>query len=189
MIAFLHCCGSDVGNIGHGRNKFNQMLNVFQVHLSRKTKELLTTPLASTGLMPHFATASDKSTPNRVTNHAIMILVRFKGKKISMPIDAPTVYRFAEENVVEGGTASHLARQISEALCGTSVQLQQQQLTYLVAHHADGQYQARQFESTLKQQVYHDACWPEYHETFRPTGWIVPLWTKKTRTVKVFLSD
>lgn len=38
-------------------------------------RDVLTTPLPSTGLLPHFGTTSDKSTPAHISNHAIMILV------------------------------------------------------------------------------------------------------------------
>ncbi|XP_078482773.1 uncharacterized protein LOC144743278 isoform X2 [Ciona intestinalis] len=160
MISFLHCCGSDVGNIGHGRNQFNQMLNVFQTHLFLKTKALLSTPLPSTGVFPHFSTASDKSTPCRITNHAVMILVQHKGKKITIPVDAPTVYHLSGDNNLEGGTAANLAEQVFEAICGTSsVKLPQVQLSYLVAHQADGQYQAKQFKTTLTSLIHQkDAC-------------------------------
>jgi len=81
MMSFLHSCGAEVGNLGHGRKQVNHMLLAFQVHIWIKTKALLTNRLPSTGLFPHFATASDKSTPSRTTNHAVMILVMYNGKK------------------------------------------------------------------------------------------------------------
>ena len=38
MISFLHSCGAEVGNIGHGRKQLNHMLRVFQAHIWKKKR-------------------------------------------------------------------------------------------------------------------------------------------------------
>ena len=57
-----------------------------------KVNKLLTTPLPCTTFPPHFSCTSDKSTPGRTTNHAIMILVPINGKRVAIPIGGPKVY-------------------------------------------------------------------------------------------------
>ncbi len=151
MVGLLHSCGAEVGNIGHGRNQLNAMIKCFQVYLSNKTKEVLTSPIPSTGLPPHFSTTSDKSTPAHLSNHAVMVLLMVNGEKTAIPIDSPAVYAFKTESV-EGGTASELAEQVIKSLTET-VKLPHSCLSYLMAHHADGQYQAADFLKTLKSQI------------------------------------
>ena len=108
MIGLLYSCCANVGNLGHGRNQVNEMTKAFQAYLLQKLNRLLTQPLPSNGLPPHFSTASDKSTPIRVTNHAIMVVVMVNGKKVAVPVEAPAVYEFKDSDLV-GGTACHLA--------------------------------------------------------------------------------
>ena len=75
MLSLLHSCGSEIGNIGHGRKQLNGMITAFQAYLYTKINKVLRTPLPSTTIPPHFCTTSDKSTPLRTTNHAVMVLV------------------------------------------------------------------------------------------------------------------
>ena len=81
-----------------------------------KTKVYLTTPLPSTGLFPHVSVASDKSTPGRKTNHAVMIILPFHGKRIAMPLDAPLVYEMDENKKLKGGSGEDLADQVVDCL-------------------------------------------------------------------------
>ena len=60
MIGLLSSCGSEVGNLGHGKKQMKAMV---------------------TGIPPHFSTTSDKSTPAHISNHAVMIMVTVNGKK------------------------------------------------------------------------------------------------------------
>ena len=147
VIGLVHSCGSDVGNLGHGRNQMKAMVQAFECYLHKRTRDLLTTPLPSTGLPPHFGTTSDKSTPIHVSNHAIMILVMVNGMKTAIPVDAPPVYSFSEAGI-KGGTADELAEQVISALVKT-LKLPNNALSSLMAHQADGQYQARMFLQTL----------------------------------------
>ena len=81
LIGLLHSTGSNVGNLGHSRTQVNPMLMVFQAYVLKKLNALLNQLLPSTGLPPHFSTASDKSTPIRTTNHAVMVVLMIDGEK------------------------------------------------------------------------------------------------------------
>ena len=152
LIGLLYSSGANVGNLGHGRNQVNEMTKAFQEYLLQKLNRLLTEPLPSTGFPPHFSTASDKSTPIRVTNHAIMVVVMVNGKKVAVPVEAPAVYDFKDSDLV-GGTACHLAEQVLTSL-KDKVKVKQESLSYLMSHQADGQYQAHDFIEGLKQGIY-----------------------------------
>ena len=155
LVSLLRSTGSAVGNLGHGRKQVNGMIKAFQIYMYKKLNEILTTPILSTGMPPHFATTSDKSTPIKVSNHAIMVLTVVDGEKCAIPICAPKVYEYGD-NSLSGGTAPHLAEQVIESL-KNNVKIQDEVLSYLVAHQADGQYQAREFLSTMRNLVNKDA--------------------------------
>ena len=74
-----------------------------------------------------------------------MILEMVNGQKTAIPVDAPPVYSFADDGL-EGGTAEELAEQVISAL-----ELPQTALSLLMAHQADGQYQAKMFLQKLKE--------------------------------------
>ena len=179
VIGFLHSCGANVGNLGHGRNQLNSMIKAFQSYLHKKTHDLLTTHLPSTKLPPDFGTTSDKSTPTHVSNHAIMILVMVNGKKTAIPVDAPPVYSYAVARL-EGGTADELAEQVISALVKT-LKLPKTMLSSLMAHQADGQYQARIFLQKLKESVQEtekpgQTVLPVGHEIFFVVPWDTAHW-------------
>jgi len=60
--------------------------------------------------------ASDKSTPGRQSNHAVMIILPHKGKRVAMPIDAPLVYEMGDDEQLVGGSGVDLADQIMDVL-------------------------------------------------------------------------
>ena len=136
LIGLLHSCGSCVGNLGYSRTQVNPMLMAFQAYLLNKLNTLLGQPLPSTGIPPHFSTASVKSTPIRTTNHAIMIVLMVDGEKTAIPIAAPPVYYFENSGVV-GGTASRLAEQVILSLRKTA-KIPEKSMTFLMSHQADG---------------------------------------------------
>ena len=176
VISLLHSSAAEVGNIGHGRNQMNAMIKAFQVFLNRKIRSTLLGPLKSTGLPPHFGTTSDKSTPINVTNHAIMILVMVNGKKTAIPIDAPPVYQFTD-NRVEGGAAKDLAEQVVS--CLVKINIPPTSFSYLMAHQADGQYQASMFMQTLRELIYvenKDNALPDGYATFFVVPWDTAHW-------------
>ena len=166
IIGLLSSCDSSVGNLGHGRNQVDAMLKAFQAYLHKKTTKIMTTPVPLTGLPRHFCTASDKSPPHRVSNHAIMVLL--------IPIAVPPVYEFAEFQV-SGGTACHLAGQIIASLM-TNLKLPQSHLSYLMAHQADGQYQTQEFTVTLKDSVCIGDQKPVNQDDFFVVPWDTVHW-------------
>jgi len=81
-----------------------------------ETSEYLKKVLPSTGLRSHFSISIDKSTPNRHTNHAILIIIPVDGKRMAIPIDAPIVYNTNDDCDIEGGSGEDLANQVIEVL-------------------------------------------------------------------------
>uniref|UniRef100_A0A7M6DPB1 Uncharacterized protein n=2 Tax=Clytia hemisphaerica TaxID=252671 RepID=A0A7M6DPB1_9CNID len=149
LLSLVSTCGGDIGNIGHGRNQFPDIIDAAYHYVMKQTIEFLQTPLLCTGLCPHIAVASDKSTPGRETNHAIMIIIPFNGKRIPMPIDAPLVYEMNDENNLEGGSGEDLAYQITDVL-KKRLKIDEEKIHYIRAFHADGQYQCDTFQSRFK---------------------------------------
>ena len=96
------------------RNQFPEIISAAYHYCLIETKNYLK---ELTGLRPHISLAVDKSTPHRETNHAVMILLPIKGKRVAVPIDAPPVYSLAEgTGDVVGGEGQDLARQITDVL-------------------------------------------------------------------------
>ena len=174
LIGLLHSTGSNVGNLGHSRAQVNPMLMVFQAYVLKKLNALLNQLLPSTGLPPHFSTASDKSTPIRMTNHAVMVVLMIDGEKKAIPIAAPPVYDFESSQVI-GGTASHLAEQVTSSLRKT-VKMTEKSMTYLMSHQADGQYQARDFIEGMKERIYGESEWPIGVDKFFVVPWDAAHW-------------
>ena len=87
------------------------------IHVLNQTCLYLRKSLDSTGLPPHFAIYIDKSTPHRDTNQAIMIIITYNGRWVSMPVDAPSVYECSDDDgTIQGGTEQDLAQQVFEVL-------------------------------------------------------------------------
>ena len=79
------------------------MLNQTSLYLCKQ--------LDSTGLPPHFAIAIDKFTPHRDTNQAIMVILPYNGRRVSMPVDAPLVYECLDDDgTIQGGSGQDLAQ-------------------------------------------------------------------------------
>ena len=169
LIGLLHSTGSNVGNLGHSRAQVNPMLMVFQAYVLKKLNALLNQLLPSTGLPPHLSTASDKSTPIRTTNHAVMVVLMIDGEKKAIPIAVPPVYDFESSQVI-GGTASHLAEQVISSLRKT-VKMTEKSMTYLMSHQADGQYQARDFIQGMKERIYGASEWTIGVDKFFVVPW------------------
>ena len=101
-------------------------------------------------------------------------------KKIATFVYAPPcVYQLSRTTIsdTEGRTAAELASQVISALCESSLELPQFHLSFLAAHHADGQYQCTQFRNILlssTQRIY------EYFLTnqqeFFVTPWDISHW-------------
>ncbi len=59
-IAELYAAGAEVGDFGHSRNMFPEMLSVANWFVTKKTVEFLDKPLPNTGMPPHFYVTADK---------------------------------------------------------------------------------------------------------------------------------
>lgn len=112
--------GSGLGNIGHGRKQFVDILRASEIWLDSKAANFLSTPLVSTSLSPHFYVSADKSTVHRVTNQAIVVCPMIAGKRQAIPVQAPCVYELKDiENGITEATADKLADNVYETTTST----------------------------------------------------------------------
>ena len=65
------------------------ILRTAGVVVRNEIRELLLTPLESTGLPPHMCIMADKITVNRRTNQVMMVAIMHKGTRIALPTGAP----------------------------------------------------------------------------------------------------
>ncbi|CAB3991037.1 Hypothetical predicted protein [Paramuricea clavata] len=135
--------GSDLGDMGHSRNHFNKILTTMNVWIDLQTGRFFTRPLPSTSFPPHFYITADKSTPQRISNQAVMICPMVNGKRVAIPVNSSVVYSTDDDGnpgSVSGGCADQLAKQIIKKTSwqGTC---------------CDGQYQAQEFRETLHNEL------------------------------------
>jgi hypothetical protein len=135
-----------MGNIGHGRKQFLEILHAFEIWLDTKAAKYLTTPLVSISLPPHFSVSVDKSTVYRVTNQAIVVSPMFDGKRQAIPVQAPSVYDL--EDVDDGITeaiADKLADNVYDTINSTCSIRDDALVQSWQGTVCDGQYQANMF--------------------------------------------
>lgn len=114
MVAAHSSTGSDVGELNHSRKQFIEILRAVEVWTDREISKFLMNPLPSTRLPPHFFVTLDKSTPQRVTNQAVLICPVVNGHREAIAVSSPAVYYANQdgnnpEGNVSGGLASQLA--------------------------------------------------------------------------------
>lgn len=146
LVSFLACCSVNVGNIGHSRNMFNDILYCLEKSVNQRMSQWLNRPLPSTLLPPHFWVTIDKATPSRATNQAVLIVARDEnGIPCPIPVAAPSVYK-------DFGEASYdtLADQLLKAI---SENFSPEVLQRLCGVAADGPYQATGFRTQLLTQL------------------------------------
>lgn len=115
LVASHAFTGSDVGELGHGRKQFSDILRAAEVWCDKQVATFLSTPLASTELPPHYYATADKSTPNRISNQAVMVCPMVEGHRKAIAVSAPEVYKTTETNVdgdVSGANAPELAKTV-----------------------------------------------------------------------------
>jgi hypothetical protein len=146
MISFLSCCSVDVGNIGHGRNNFNDILSCLEKSVNRRIDAWLNEPLPSTLLPPHFWATIDKATPSRTTNQAVLVVARNEaGIPCAISAAAPQVYKeFAPATY--DAMAELLVKSIKD-------KFSKDVLSRLCSVAADGPYQAAGFRKRLLQEL------------------------------------
>jgi uncharacterized protein YjhX (UPF0386 family) len=141
MISFLACCGVDVGNIGHGRNKFSEILHCLEKTVNGRINDWLNQPLPSTQLPPYIWATVDKATPARITNQAVIVVGRNEsGTPCPIPVDAPAVYKDFKQasydvlaKLLLEAIENNFSKKVPSRLCGVA---------------ADGPYQASGFSPT-----------------------------------------
>lgn len=146
--------GSDMGEIGHGRKQFNDILRAVEVYLDREIENYLLTPLKNTMLPPHFCGLADKSTVHRVTNQCVIISTMVDGIKTAIAVQAPAVYHNADEDestaAVTGANAPELADSMFQAITTAYPKLAGKLEHSWQGSVLDGQYQAKGFAEKLK---------------------------------------
>ena len=176
MIAAHAFTGSDVGEFGHGRKQFNEILRCAGVWCNREIAKCLCKPLPSTRLPPHYYVTCDKATPTRLTNQAVMVCPVINGKREAIAVSSSEVYHEANNEVegdVSGSTAAEWVRmvydEIKKAYPAIDDKIIQGSWTGTVC---DGVYQASEFNSTLKsllipkeldQSIFFSVLWDPAH--------------------------
>jgi hypothetical protein len=176
MIAAHAFTGSDVGEFGHGRKQFNEILRCAEVWCNREISKFLCKPLPSTRLPPHYYVTCDKATPARLTNQAVMVCPVIYGKREAIAVSSSEVYHEANNEVegdVSGSTAAEWAimiyDEIKKAYPAIDDKIIQGSWTGTVC---DGVYQASEFNSTLKsllipkeldQSIFFSVLWDSAH--------------------------
>ena len=168
--------GRDLGDLGHSRNHFNEILSAMQVWVDRQSGSFLAKPLQSTGFPPHFFITADKSTPQRITNQAIMICPVVNGKRVAIPVDSPKVYSSKDRatvGTVSGANADELAKQVISSIkkaFGSNMEFELRSSWQGTS--CDGQYQATEFGATLHKELNVKAD-PEFSAViWDPSHWL-----------------
>ena len=146
--------GSDMGEIGHGRKQFNEILKAVEAYLDSEIEKYLLTPLKNTLLPPHFCGLADKSTIHRITNQCVAITMMVEGVKTAIAVQAPAVYHTDEkesDNVVTGAYAPELANSMFQTIATAYPKLVEIMETSWQGCVLDGQYQAKGFAEKLTQ--------------------------------------
>ena len=100
-IAELQAAGADVGDFGHSKKLFPEMLSVACAYIDKRTATYHSTCLPSTGMPPHFYVTADKSTNHRITNQVTMVCPIVGGSPQAIPPDACQIYTSSDS---AGGT-------------------------------------------------------------------------------------
>lgn len=159
MLGSIYACNAPVGDSDHARQQFNEIVKTLCVYARIKTKELLSRKLPSTGMPPHFSTASGKCTPAANSNHAVMILTMYEGRKMSIPVTACALHNATDDDNSTGETECNLAKQVIDSLT-LYLNLESETLCRLVSHQADWQYDVTSgFRQTLISAAHSD-CVP-----------------------------
>ncbi len=146
LISFLAQCGVNVGNVGHGRKNFNDILYCLEKTVNKRTTDWLSRPLPSTMLPPHFWATVDKGTPSRTTNQATIIVARdASGIPCPIPVASPVVY-----SNFEPASYSYLAELLLNAIKDN---FSSDVISRLCGIAADGPYQASGFREKILEQM------------------------------------
>ena len=103
-VAELFAAGADVGDYGHSRKLFPDMISVACAIIDEKTSDYLSSPHPNTGLRPHFYVTADKSTNLRINNQISLICTAVDWKRQGIPTQLHQVYQTSDG--VGGGNAT-----------------------------------------------------------------------------------
>ena len=148
-ICELYEAGANVGDYGHSRKLFNDMIKVACAYVDKKTKNFINTPLPSTGMPPHFYVTADKSTNHRVTNQATMICPVVDGNRQAIPLNISSVYY---TSVGETGKGEALAAAIIKDL-EVHAGIKGEKIMQMQGKCTDGQYLNSPFETAMKKPI------------------------------------
>ena len=149
-IAELHQAGADVGDFGHSRNLFPQMIDVACHYIDRETKEYLRTDLPNTGLPPHYYVSADKSTNHRVSNQVTMVCPIVQGKKKAIPVAMNAIYTNSDGS---GGKGDELADMIFNDL-KTHLDIKGSSLLQMQGKVTDRQYINEPFVTSMNKPIF-----------------------------------
>ena len=119
MVASHSFPGSDVGELGHSRKQFSAILCAAELWCDRQIADFLSTPLPSTKLPPHYYATCDKSTPNRISNQAILLCPMVNSHRKAIAVSSQEVYKETDTNVdgdVSGAHAPELAKTLFDEI-------------------------------------------------------------------------
>ncbi|MCP4801188.1 MAG: hypothetical protein GY893_14695 [bacterium] len=161
-IACHVATGSDMGDMGHGRKQFNEIMRAAEIFIDNETRKYLIKPMDCTGLPPHFYVTADKATVNRYTNQAVMLCCMVQGKRRAIPVSASQIYEVADDEddeddidnaeklSVTGASASELAARIHSDIKETYQVDDELLCQSWQGTSCDGQYQAKDFGKELQ---------------------------------------
>ena len=161
-----------MGDIGHSRKQFIDILRATEIYLDKQVQEYLQTPLQNTLLPPHFCALADKSTVYRVTNQTVVITTMVQGIKTPIAVQAPGVYHADDQSEsVTGACAPELAETMFD-----TIKMAYPGLTDILGNSwqgsvLDGQYQAKGFAKKLMSLL------KKTDSEFVDVVWDPPHWT------------
>ncbi len=97
QVAFAFSVGGQVGQCGHSRKMFSDLLKCLLAVVRQETKAKLMECLPCTGLPPHFYMTVDKATGNKRSNQAVIICPILDGKRVAIAVAAPEVYKGSDD--------------------------------------------------------------------------------------------
>ena len=101
-----------MGQCGHSRKLFPDMVKCLLAVIYEKTKELLSENLPCIGFLPHYYMTVDKATVNKRTNQGVIICPMINGQRVPIVAGAPEVYKKGgTQGDVLGGKAGDSAQQ------------------------------------------------------------------------------
>ena len=187
-IAELHRAGADVGDFGHSRILFPQMIAVACCYVDRETQAFLSKSLPNTGLPPHYYVTADKSTNHRISNQVTMICPVVDGKRRPIPLGMKSVYESSDGC---GGKGGELADGIYKHL-KDHVNVSGIKLLSMQGKVTDGQYINEPFVTAMNNPMFNiiketcsnkedaevllDSIWWECH--WDPGHWLDKVFSK-----------